>query len=284
MIRHGIRHSIAISFGVVEKLFLAIVCLLACSADKTRNAAEANKKVQPQNGEVVFVLAQESSSLGKQITYVSPHYLRMESKRTGCTFLVKPPGAQMEIINDAKKVYFEADVSNWRDKGPKATSDLQTKYKEFLNGRALEQGTICGLVAYRYTKRVSKKKEVDYWLARDIAISPATRDLLSKTIGSEVPLDRMPLRILSREQKKTKVKTKNYLDTTEFKKMTVNAAIFSRPNSYAQAANEIDVLADFDDSELEGISSIIYKYNETGSLPGKQELNNLKSKILNKDR
>lgn len=260
-------------------MLVAVGTVAKGAPSKAKNAGKAS-------GETVFLLAQRSSALGKQIIYVSPGYLRMEAQRVGCRFLVRPPGDTLNIVNDAKRAFYEAPIEDWRESTGSETKALDEikgkagKYKESLAGTPLEQANICGLVGYRYTKKVSKDEELDYWLARDITISPAAREVFEKTLGADVPIDRMPLKIISRKSSKGKLKTSVYLETDEFRRDKVSAAIFNTPAGYTRTSNELDVMADLNQHQVDSINSLIYRFSETGELPGKDELKELKSTFL----
>ncbi len=273
-----IKHRLSITANLI-----GTVSLLFCAPAAESRTAK------------VYVLQQATTRyVGEQTAFISPDSLRLESHRTGSAILWKPPGKNIQIINDSKKVFYETNIDQWRSKSIMQSNSIKARYGKGLHWKLVESGTICGLNAEKY--EIDKPDELSddedylsYWLARDIHISKTACAILSQSVGS-VEFDKEVLRVELRKNKnkiknkfknkdnfkyKEKDKNQNHhkkkkkriiFDTTSCEVKTMDVSIFVVPKNYKRVTSEVEVLGNLDSSELEGIDSIIYRsQSKTGT-------------------
>ena len=151
----------------------------------------------------VYVATQRGHYFGEQVAYVTPTCLRLETKRTGSVFLWKSSNKIMQVVNNTKKVYYEASAKQVFQQDllgfSSSLKDIQGK-PSWVAG---ETTRICGVAARKYLPQSSMddllmrdvRIMATYWVARDIPLPEAGCELLSQNV---VPIDRLPLRVVSR--------------------------------------------------------------------------------------
>lgn len=225
-------------------------------------------------------IKQVSYNLGNVEIIIAKDSMRWHNEKVGLTFLVKGPDWKLYALNETNKKYLAMDKSEAlevfqhqrrRDNSgidapvridksmviagmptvcylyAHSTEGVTTKFAAKVT-HDLEHGVKLNAAQKKYVDNVLKHERREYWLSRDIAVSPQISGIFLENIVATNYGDSLPLRLvqIGRDGARTTM-----LDTREVKKVSVNPDIFRLPRGYTKAENKIALLVN--DSEFDGM-------------------------------
>ncbi|MEZ4487430.1 MAG: hypothetical protein R3C24_12640 [Cyanobacteriota/Melainabacteria group bacterium] len=228
----------------VSAAFLSRFSLLACLLMALFVAAQP---VQAQ--ESGWMLTQRSEYMGDQYVYVSKSGFKWVNPKAGANLVTASPDWVVTMFNDKTRQYFQTTFEQWRNQmistGGQRARDMQA-----ARWKAAGSGNISGLKATKYVMsggpigagggKLSTVKAATCWVSDEIEVPAAIADVLSRAYG--MPRTRyFPLRV-------TYVtgsgQVKSALDTYRSSTCAIPAAYFAKPNGYALASSQAEVLMD----------------------------------------
>lgn len=196
-----------------------------------------------------WMLTQRSEYMGDQYVYVSKSGFKWVNPKAGANLVTASPDWVVTMFNDKTRQYFQTTFDQWRNQmistGGQRARDMQA-----ARWKAAGSGNISGLKATKYVMsggpigagggKLSTVKAATCWVSDEIEVPAAIADVLSRAYG--MPRTRyFPLRV-------TYVtgsgQVKSALDTYRSSTCPIPAAYFAKPNGYALASSQAEVLMD----------------------------------------
>lgn len=230
-------------------------------------------------------IKQVSYNLGNVDIIIAKDSMRWHNEKVGLTFVIKGPDWKLYAMNETNKKYLALEKSEAlevfqhqrrRDNSgidapiriekstsiagmpaicylyAHSTEGVTTKFATKVTND-LEHGIKLNAAQRKYVDNVLKHERREYWLSRDISVSPKISAIFLENIVATNYGDNLPLRLvqIGRGGARTTM-----LDTREVKKVSVNPEIFRLPRGYTKAENKIALLVnDSEFDEMDGEST-----------------------------
>jgi hypothetical protein len=212
-----------------------------------------------------WVLTQRSAVLGDQYVYISPGGIKIVNPRQGVGSIVKPPNWDVLFFNDQTHLIYPLNYQQWKNK-------LSSKQRSLSNIKWNRGGsaTIAGLNAneYRMQNLAARPKNpndwisAEYWVARDIRVSPKLAELLAAAYGTPDNAS-VPLRLT---YKTAAGKDGVSLDTYYQKVTAIPSNFFQGPTGYQLAKSEADVMLNNENRQmLNDLANDLGRTDSTGA-------------------
>jgi len=237
-------------------------------------------------------IKQSSYNLGDVDLILTKDALRLHNPKVGITLLTRGPDWRLSAYNEANKKYLvlnkdEAlEMFQYQRRRDKAGLDAPLRLDKSLTiagmpavcycyahdttgvsekfavdvTHGLERGTKLNAAQRKYVDNAMKHERREYWLSKDITVSPKISRVFMEKIVATAYGDSFPLRLvqIGRDGSRTTM-----FDTKQVKKVTIAADTFKLPAGYTKAENKIALLVN--DNDLGGFAG----EDEPGSLSSK---------------
>jgi len=196
-----------------------------------------------------WVLTQRSAAMGDQYVYISSSGIKIVNPSRGIGSIVTPPNWDVLFFNDQTHLIYSLSYDQWKNKLLRKQGSL-SNIKWNRGGSA----TIAGLNAneYRMQNLAAHAKSphdwisAEYWVARDIRVSPKLSGLLAAAYGTPDNAS-VPLRLT---YKTAGGKDGVSLDTYYQQATTIPSSFFRGPTGYQLAKTAADVMMNDEDREM----------------------------------
>lgn len=243
-----------------------------------------------QKTEPAWAIKQTSYNLGDLDITLAKDGMRWHSDKVGLTILMRAPDWKLNAFNETNKKYLVLDKDEAlevfqhqrrRDKSgieaPIRTDKFMTIAGQnaicycYAHGKGgvsssfavdvtkgLEKGEKMNAAQRKYIANVTSHERREYWLSKDIAVSPKISAMIMERVASTKYGDSLPLRLvqIGRDGVRTMM-----FDTAQVKKVAVSPDIFKLPQGYTKAENKIALLVN--DSEFGSDADLDFSSSKT---------------------
>lgn len=201
-----------------------------------------------------WMLTQRSEFMGDQYIYVSATGFKWVNPKAGANVVTSSPGWIVTMFNDKTHQYFQTTFEKWKSQ---MASSGGSRAREMQAARWKKAGSanISGLKATKYVMegsispgggKLSSVRQAACWVSDEIEVPAPIADVLSQAYG--MPRTRYyPLRV-------TYVtgggQIKVALDTFRSSTCAIPANYFSKPQGYALASSQAEILMDDETRQL----------------------------------
>ncbi|CAN5519451.1 hypothetical protein BH10CYA1_BH10CYA1_54440 [soil metagenome] len=256
---------------------LLVIAALACGAISAVFTAPARcEKTVP-----AWAIEQSSYNLGNVDITVAKEGLKWHNGKLGITLAMHAPDWKLNAYNESNKKYLvlsrdealemfqhhrrrdNADIDapirvekNLVIAGmptvcylyAHSTDGVTTKFAVDVT-KELERGSKLNAAQKTYIEKAMKRERREYWLSKDITVSPQMSGVFMEKVATTAYGDRLPLRLV--QIGKDGVRTTMF-DTKVVKKIAVKPELFKLPAGYTKAENKIALLVN--DNDLGALS------------------------------
>ena len=201
-----------------------------------------------------WMLTQRSEYMGDQYIYVCKNGFKWVNPKAGANVVTGAPNWVVTMFNDKTKQYFQTTFEKWRSQ-MLSTSGNRAREMQSARWKKAGSATISGLKASKYVMsgpatqgggKLSAVKRAACWVADDIEVPAPIADMLSRVYG--MPRTRyFPLKV-SYQTNGGQVKVA--LDTYRSSTCAIPANYFAKPQGYALASSQAEVLMDEETRQL----------------------------------
>ncbi|MBS1954982.1 MAG: hypothetical protein JST89_12405 [Cyanobacteria bacterium SZAS-4] len=254
-----------------------LVAALSCSAIFATFAAPAKCEKPVQAWEV----KQTSYNLGAVDIIIAKDGMRWHNDKVGMTLLMHAPDWKLNAYNEANKKFLvlnkEEALEMFQQQRRRDHSVIDAPirmdknlviagvpavcycYAHDMSGvpikfavdvtNTLERGTKLNAEQKRYVDNAMKHERREYWMSKDITVSPRVSGVFMEKIAATKYGDCLPLRLIQIGRQGVRT---TMFDTTEVKKIVLKPDTFKLPTGYTKAENKIALLVN--DNDLGGLS------------------------------
>ncbi|HEY9678822.1 MAG TPA: hypothetical protein V6C76_12500 [Drouetiella sp.] len=247
--------------------FLAAVSVSLLGAASAAPAFSANHS----NVVPAWSIKQNSYNLGDVDIILAKDGFRWHNDKLGLTLLMRAPDWKLSAYNESNKKYLTLNKDEaleiFQHQRRQEHCGLQTPFKlgdkpavagmptigycwsrdrgnisdDFALSitNSFEKGTKLTSEQKKYVDGALKHQRREYWLSKDIVISPRISEVFLEKVAATKYSDAMPLRLIQVAKDGTKT---TMFDTKEVKKMAVSMDTFKLPSGYTKAENKIALL------------------------------------------
>ena len=256
---------------------LLVMAALGCGAISGIFAAPA----KCEKSATAWEIKQSSYNLGEVDIILSKDAMRWHNQKVGLTLLMHAPDWKLNAFNEANKKFLVLNKDEAlemfqhqrrRDKaGIEAPIRVDKNlviagmpavcycYAHDMDGvspqfavavtNGLERGAKLNAAQRKYIDNAMKHERREYWMSKDITVSPRVSAVFMEKIAATTYGDSLPLRLvqIGRDGARTTM-----IDTKQVKKVAVVADMFKMPAGYTKAENKIALLVN--DNDLGGFA------------------------------
>lgn len=254
-----------------------LMAALSCSAISATFAAPAKCEKSIQGWEV----KQTSYNLGAVNIILAKDGLKWHNNKLGITLLIHSPDWKLNAYNEANRKFLilskEEALEMFQQQRRRDNSVIDAPirmdkslviagvpavcycYAHDMGGvpmkfavkvtNDLERGIKLNAEQKKYIDNAMKHEHREYWMSKDIVVSPQVSGVFMEKVVSTKYGDCLPLRLIQIGRGGART---TMFDTTEVKKLVLKPDTFKLPTGYTKAENKIALLVN--DNDLGGLS------------------------------